>query len=287
MSSVSTMLFGSVARGDHSEGSDVDYLVISDEPNMSIEYDLPKASTSRYTWAEFNELADKKMLFIQHLKQEGVILSDKNKRLEGILNSFSPKKSYRKDFETTQTLLKLLAVLPESDHSRLWYSDVLFVIFRNLMITNLADKGEYIFSPKALASSFGPEVWNMMKIIREAKHAYRQNLPHHCPPCSFILQTIKTVAAALYVDFTPSTGSDSQFVSNLATLTETKSHWYLRVRAAEGLLRHHYAGYVPQKIWDKHKAIITNEIGYRSFSSQFARDKAIFSIVEDAFCKSF
>ncbi|WP_419785368.1 nucleotidyltransferase domain-containing protein [Pseudodesulfovibrio sp.] len=286
MSSTSIMLFGSVARGDNSENSDIDYLVVSDKAEASIKCDLPNASTSKYTWVEFNELVDKKMLFIQHLKQEGVILSDEGKRLEKLFTSFSPKSSYRKDFDETQSLLKLLSVIPEQNHSRLWYSDVLFVIFRNLMITHLADQGKYIFSPKTLASSFGAEVWQMMKVIREAKHAYRQRKPHNCPSYDFIMKTINTATAALSIEFKPSKGSDDQFVSNLTNLTATGTPWYRRVRAAEGLLSHTYGGNIPSDVWSKHKNIITNQIGYRSFSSHFKRDEAIFQIVEDALCIS-
>lgn len=286
MSSTSIMLFGSVARGDNSKNSDIDYLVVSDEPEASIECDLPNASTSKYTWAEFHELAEKKMLFIQHLKQEGVILSDEEKRLEKILTSYSPKNSYRKDFDATTLLLDLLSVIPEQNHSRLWYSDVLFVVFRNLMITSLADQGEFIFSPKKLASTFGAEVWEKMKVIREAKHAYRERKPYQAPTCDFIKKTINAATKALSIEFTPSNGSDDIFVSNLTNLTAIGTPWYRRVRAAEGLLSHAYRGDIPSNVWENHKNIITNQIGYRSFSSQFKRDEAIFQIVEDAFCVS-
>lgn len=284
MSSTSVMLFGSVARGDSSKNSDIDYLVVSDEPEASIECDLPNVSTSKYTWAEFYELAEKKMLFIQHLKHEGIILSDEGKRLEKIFSAFSPKKSYRKDFDATRLLLELLSVIPEQNHSRLWYSDVLFVVFRNLMITDLADQGQYIFSPKTLTSTFGDEVWKAMEVIREAKHAYRERKPHQAPTCDFIKKAIATATKALSLDFTPSYGSEVEFVSNLTDLTATGTPWYRRVRAAEGLLTHAYRGDIPSDVWDIHKSIITNQIGYRSFSSHFKRDEAIFQIVEAAFC---
>ncbi|WP_031485772.1 nucleotidyltransferase domain-containing protein [Maridesulfovibrio frigidus] len=283
MSTTSKMLFGSVARGDYSEHSDIDYLIVSDMPGATIERTSPKDSVSKYTWAEFDELVEKKMLFIQHLKQEGVILSDEDNRLSNIFSKFSPKKSYRKDYNETKALLELLAVIPEEKHSVLWYADVLFVAFRNLTITHLAERGEYVFSPQLLSTTLGNHIWNNMEVIRRAKHAYREKTESFYLNSNFIQSTACLVTNALGIDFSPVKTGDEQFTENLLSLSATGNPWYLRVRAAEGLLNHNHKGRIPPAIWDRHKDIITNQFSYRDFISQLELDSAIYNIIEDAF----
>lgn len=82
------LLFGSVARGDANPWSDIDLLVTSSDPKLSVA-DLRKvisernlASLTYYPTASFETLYRRRPSFIAHLKKEGVVLFDP----AGVLN---------------------------------------------------------------------------------------------------------------------------------------------------------------------------------------------------------
>ena len=69
-------LYGSHARGDSDELSDVDVLVISDSLDDTIAVEgvfptLHKLSTTRYTWVEVDGMVESGSLFLRHLQMEG------------------------------------------------------------------------------------------------------------------------------------------------------------------------------------------------------------------------
>lgn len=73
-------LYGSVARGDADELSDVDVLVVGDSASLTEEEraSLPSngpLSLSHYTWGEFEAMALYGSLFLHHLRSEGKPLS--------------------------------------------------------------------------------------------------------------------------------------------------------------------------------------------------------------------
>jgi hypothetical protein len=69
-------LYGSHARGDADELSDIDVLVISDfvDENIDLESVDPifqRASVTRYTWIELEGMVECGSLFLRHLQMEG------------------------------------------------------------------------------------------------------------------------------------------------------------------------------------------------------------------------
>jgi predicted nucleotidyltransferase len=81
------MLFGSRARGDHLATSDVDVLQVVKEGPRS--YSSDGFSVVAYTVEQLRSMAQSHSLFLLHLKIEGIILSDPEGVLGGILDSYT------------------------------------------------------------------------------------------------------------------------------------------------------------------------------------------------------
>ena len=94
----SICIFGSSARRNVDELSDKDVLIVSNDIDF---LDAEKKkwagrgwSVASYTVNRFENLINSKSLFIQHLKVEGLIVSDFGGWLERKLAAFVPKSSY-------------------------------------------------------------------------------------------------------------------------------------------------------------------------------------------------
>ncbi|HET6845149.1 MAG TPA: nucleotidyltransferase domain-containing protein [Candidatus Angelobacter sp.] len=87
------LLCGSVARGDANPWSDIDLVVTSSDPNLTVA-ELRKVISERnhvsliyYRTPSFEMLYRRSPLFIAHLKKEGVVLFDPKSVLRRILDS--------------------------------------------------------------------------------------------------------------------------------------------------------------------------------------------------------
>src|ERR1700750_2145076 len=91
-------VYGSAVRGDFDVLSDRDLLIISDDNSAlrDAKHQLAREgySCACYNWRKLSRLSFKKALFIQHLKQEAVIISDRHARLRAILTSYEPDVDY-------------------------------------------------------------------------------------------------------------------------------------------------------------------------------------------------
>lgn len=143
-------LFGSCARNDCDSLSDRDVLILNDDNagRLAAVARLRNCGWSpvAYSWRRLNTMADSKRLFIQHLKQESLILSDPLNRLQDLLRSFRPAAGYGNDIDSAKEFLGLLAAVPASVAGCYWALDVLMVGLRALAIVQLANEGIYSFS---------------------------------------------------------------------------------------------------------------------------------------------
>lgn len=80
-----SILYGSCARGDYTQDSDVDILCISDHTQQSINTD--RISVSFYTLPQI--LTGVGSLFGYHLRRDGIILTDPTGTLQDALENFS------------------------------------------------------------------------------------------------------------------------------------------------------------------------------------------------------
>lgn len=91
-SSTAVMLYGSQARGDARADSDVDVLQVVEDRART--YSVGEMNVSAYSAAHLRELASRGSLFVRHLRDEGVILSDSDRVLEQILSEYVEPASY-------------------------------------------------------------------------------------------------------------------------------------------------------------------------------------------------
>jgi len=102
-------VYGSQARGDWDELSDLDILVVGQEPE-SIPYetwnrDGSPPSVSHYNWGEIEIMAAYGSLFLHHVNLEGRPLSEcggGHSRLERLLRTLPPYQLYRRDIRAFQ-----------------------------------------------------------------------------------------------------------------------------------------------------------------------------------------
>lgn len=72
-------------------------------------------------------------------------MSDRGGRLNSILTSFEPKKSYSEEINSNAALADLTRVFPNTCRGHLWVADVLYVAVRNFGVLHLAGKRQFIF----------------------------------------------------------------------------------------------------------------------------------------------
>lgn len=160
---IALCLFGSAARGDADELSDKDLLVVTDAPG-DIPDDVAKAwlaegwSPSFFTWHGMLRKAVRGDLFLQQLKQEGVILDDPTGKLGRLLEDYRPKVNY--DEDTSRALIFLRAADRRSDDPWLNQSlcQAVFRFLRFYIINTLANQQRYIFGFKEGARAFSDHV---------------------------------------------------------------------------------------------------------------------------------
>ena len=143
-------IFGSAARGDSDRLSDRDYLIVDNDlavlRRRAEELSAEGWSVASYTFRKLDVLAKKGALFLQHLKQESVIVEDNGGRLRSLINNFQPKSSYETEIKDNSELSKLINHRPSGAVGALWAADVLYVTVRNFGVLKLAELGVYKFS---------------------------------------------------------------------------------------------------------------------------------------------
>lgn len=146
----SIVLFGSYARGDYKDLSDIDILVITDSylKISDINKNIPKSIKSEkisivtYPLSDFNELFNEGSLFIAHLIREGKILFDDG----------SYEKIAKRDFKVSDEFLNeqiriqinklaLYQDLSRFNNIHINCLDHFFAIFKNIVLLSLAKKG--------------------------------------------------------------------------------------------------------------------------------------------------
>lgn len=176
-------IYGSVARKDQDNLSDKDALILfdgSDRCNqMKRKWTDGGWSVASYTPKRLKKMAIAGSLFVQHLKQEGLILEDTAGILNDILSAYEPKPDYTTEIIESLSALQLLERLPSSHELDYWSADVLHVLLRNLGILRLANEGIYEFSFHNIAKQLSGlqlialEDLEVFDGLRAAKSAYR------------------------------------------------------------------------------------------------------------------
>jgi predicted nucleotidyltransferase len=115
-------MYGSAARGDADEFSDVDLLVVA-EPGDEVELPATVASSesvsvSRYTWNEIAAMVGYGSLFLHHVKWEGRALTEEEPpRLRELLGQLPPYKRTDQELDSFAEVVADVREAVEHDYS--------------------------------------------------------------------------------------------------------------------------------------------------------------------------
>jgi hypothetical protein len=151
-------LFGSVARGDTDDLSDVDVLVAGElEPQALSDLPYPKERMSlvRYDWPELRQMAGYGSLFLHHLRLEGKLLfSPHESELAVLLEGLPP---YRRAQQELSTFVRVLADVNDAlngDHSPEFELSVIATALRHSCILGCYAVGEPKFGRRSAFELF-------------------------------------------------------------------------------------------------------------------------------------
>jgi hypothetical protein len=224
--------FGSSARGDIDRLSDRDFLIVDDDPKiLRARANTLKAegvSVAAYTFRKLQSLAGTGALFVQHLRLEASIVTDRDGRLAALLGAFRPKERYDVEIRNNASLAGLIATVPPGANAELWAADVLYVTVRNFGILWLAGRQQYLFAYDRILEALqeegvldAPGVSNLRR-LRFLKSLYRGDssatpgivdrkvraalagLPRgHFPACSLTVSASEALTAPAPADGSP------------------------------------------------------------------------------------
>lgn len=245
MTQDSIALFGSRARGDCDQHSDTDLLLVSDrlidrEKNVFANGGL---SVSSFTWVQFETMASNGSLFLQHLKQESVLLSDASGRLRSTLRNFQPELDHRPRIFENRSLFELTSGTPDHANTLGWAFDVLAVAVRNHAVLLAAQDETYLFSHRALID------WLTQKFrlssteavllgsLRTLKREYRGTGKVLSTGWQQLVATQALVERVFFVSCASAPKSLVEFAQLRLASTPSVEAWYLALRSYEGALR--------------------------------------------------
>ncbi len=238
--------YGSLVRGDSDRFSDRDVLLVSDDALALKEaknlMSKDGFSCACYSWQKLGFLATRRALFVQHLKQESRIITDRDLRLTSLLASYAPACTYSKQIDAARDLMSLTECFPKTIYGVGWALDVLTVAFRNLSILTLANEGKYLFSFSAILSelrkmgTISLDHEDQLSSLRKYKASFRRKAYHLLPPKEKLFELKKIVGQVFDTD-PHSTPVSEDFFHNYclhSNLALKSSHWYLKARLYEG-----------------------------------------------------
>lgn len=148
-------LFGSVARADHSEGSDTDLLMVNlaDETrHVSIGH----VSMFLYPWRQLKLNAQRGDLFVCHLVHEAKAIFDTEGYLSSLKDEFHFRPSYKSEINRASDFGWFLARFGEELNPALQAKRALWCV-RTILIARSAELREPVFAPQMLAEHTNSE----------------------------------------------------------------------------------------------------------------------------------
>jgi hypothetical protein len=150
MAIAATLLFGSLARTDHGEGSDTDLLMINLEDETR-HVSIGHLSLFIYPWRQLEQDAQSGDLFTCHLVNEAKALVDPDDYLAKLRRSFRFRQSYQEEVERASDLGWYLVLFGDELNSALLAKRVLWCV-RTVLIARSAEQRAPVFCPQELAN---------------------------------------------------------------------------------------------------------------------------------------
>lgn len=281
MINYSIAIYGSSTRENFDKYSDKDILIVSEKyeniKKLRTEYENQGFSVSTYTYSKLNFMSLNGSLFIDHLVKESKILIDYNQKFRSILKNHISKKPNSKDFQDNKNYFKMLEFVPNSNKGFGWFSDCLYIGFRNYLILKSAEKNNFNFSYLALLEELKNEniiAENEIEILRElrvVKRNYREKVNCELPSENFVLKIVKILCRFdLIKDVKISNEIDFKNFVKISIKNDEFGH-YQKMRLVE--MYYYINGYENKEI----ERIICNPQFYASF---FKKEKYIQNIIE-------
>jgi len=149
MAVVATLLFGSLARADHSEGSDTDLLMINlDDETRHVS--IGHLSLFLYPWRQLKQDARDGDLFVCHLVREARPLIDPDGYLPKLRGAFEFRPAYRDEITRAADFGWYLVRFGSELNSQLLAKRALWCI-RTILIARSAERRDPVFAPQRLA----------------------------------------------------------------------------------------------------------------------------------------
>lgn len=148
---IATLLFGSLARADHSEGSDTDLLMVSHDENTR-HVSVGHLSLFLYPWHQLERDAREGDLFVCHLAREAKPLMDPDGYLAKLQSAFQFRSSYQVEIDRAIDLGMYLVRFGDELDSTLLTKRALWCI-RTILIARSAERRNPVFAPQRLAAS--------------------------------------------------------------------------------------------------------------------------------------
>lgn len=149
MAVAATLLFGSLARADHAEGSDADILMINlggETRHVSVGH----LSLFLYPWQTLEQDARAGDLFVCHLVREAKALIDPDDYLPKLRGAFQFRSTYHNDIRLAADLGWYLVRFGDELNASLQAKRALWCI-RTILIARSAEQRDPVFAPKRLA----------------------------------------------------------------------------------------------------------------------------------------
>ncbi|MBR1218202.1 hypothetical protein JQ557_09405 [Bradyrhizobium sp. U87765 SZCCT0131] len=127
-------------------------------------------------------MADRGSLFLQHLKQEAIIIRDDSSFFSSLLAQYRPKRNYQQELSDSLRLLLSLSRERLDYWPMLCSADIAYTAIRNIGICRLAEQGTFIFGYLDLIehlereNSTTPTRLAALRHLRAMKHSYRRRL---------------------------------------------------------------------------------------------------------------
>ncbi len=146
MTYTSLALFGSYARGDETDDSDIDILSVSEGSDGPGLLEIGKIRISSYARGHLQSLAKTGSLFVLHLKTDGVVVFDRNDTLRSILSDFTPRASYSTERSEAAILGWLLFCSEARDSLTPLAQKTMMFSIRTIAYSLMAESGRPDFS---------------------------------------------------------------------------------------------------------------------------------------------
>jgi predicted nucleotidyltransferase len=179
-------LFGSVARGDETEWSDIDLLAIGSDRNMMPtdllnrlpgELQQERISLIYYPTEEFKEMFEEGALFVEHLRREGKVLYDKHGLLERVVNGpFSPNVDVEEQLDAELDRLAPYDDLRRFNDNFLFCLSHLYTIGKGVVMLGLARRGLFEFNRERAFDEFAkvhPELTREIHEVTQLRPFYQ------------------------------------------------------------------------------------------------------------------